>query len=264
MSIIALLPDEPNDVGGLSAEQLKEKFDEGGNALKEYLNKTLIPEVEAAIEAAALGVPSGNGIDGRIIVDGSLTSGKYAPRSVDEDAIADGAMTEPKVANRAITGIKVAKDSIGREHLTEDATMLKTTDFPNKVVPGRALDDNTVEGHKIAKKTLTHENIADETIVPANLNPSAKPVSAANVSPTSWTQDDTYEDYPYKAAIAIEGVTTGHHPEVVFNPSDAASGNYANVSETYDGGVYIYAETDSELPTIPSIVCFPMMKEDKA
>ena len=47
MSIIAALDDEPNDVGGLSATELKAKFDEGGEALQEYINQVLIPQLEA-------------------------------------------------------------------------------------------------------------------------------------------------------------------------------------------------------------------------
>ena len=38
MNIISALADEPNDVGGLTAGELKAKFDEGGNAVKAYLN----------------------------------------------------------------------------------------------------------------------------------------------------------------------------------------------------------------------------------
>lgn len=45
MKIISALDDEPNDVGGLTAAELKAKFDEGGEALKRYLNDTLIPAV---------------------------------------------------------------------------------------------------------------------------------------------------------------------------------------------------------------------------
>lgn len=45
MHIIAALGDEPNDVGGLSAAELKAKFDEGGVSVKEYLNETLLPEI---------------------------------------------------------------------------------------------------------------------------------------------------------------------------------------------------------------------------
>lgn len=39
------LDDEPNDVGGLSADQLKAKFDEAGNTIKDYINDSLIPQV---------------------------------------------------------------------------------------------------------------------------------------------------------------------------------------------------------------------------
>lgn len=46
MAIIAKLDDEPNDVGGLTAAELKDKFDEGGKAIKDYLNETLAPELD--------------------------------------------------------------------------------------------------------------------------------------------------------------------------------------------------------------------------
>ena len=54
MKIISALDDEPNDVGGLTAAELKAKFDEGGEAIKNYINDTLIPAVVAdgATEAA--------------------------------------------------------------------------------------------------------------------------------------------------------------------------------------------------------------------
>lgn len=43
MHIISALPDEPNDVGNMTAEDLKKKFDEGGLALQEFINGVLIP-----------------------------------------------------------------------------------------------------------------------------------------------------------------------------------------------------------------------------
>ena len=55
MNIIAALDDEPNDVGGMTASELKAKFDEGGNALKTYLNGTLLPALEnLGVEQAVL------------------------------------------------------------------------------------------------------------------------------------------------------------------------------------------------------------------
>lgn len=46
MAIIAALDDEPNDVGGMTSAELKNKFDEGGKAIQTYMNKTLIPALE--------------------------------------------------------------------------------------------------------------------------------------------------------------------------------------------------------------------------
>jgi hypothetical protein len=45
MEIIAKLSDTPNVDDGLTAFQLKEKFDEGGRAIKDYINNTLLQEV---------------------------------------------------------------------------------------------------------------------------------------------------------------------------------------------------------------------------
>lgn len=55
MDIIAALDDEPNDVGGLSAAELKAKFDEGGKALQDYINNTLLPALDnAGVERSVL------------------------------------------------------------------------------------------------------------------------------------------------------------------------------------------------------------------
>lgn len=55
---IQKLDDEPNDVGGLTAAELKAEFDKAGNTIKEYLNETLIPQLfdtvaEAEVRATA-------------------------------------------------------------------------------------------------------------------------------------------------------------------------------------------------------------------
>ncbi len=50
------LDDEPNDVGGLTAQELKEKFDHAALVIQAYLNKVHLPEIarelEATLEAA--------------------------------------------------------------------------------------------------------------------------------------------------------------------------------------------------------------------
>lgn len=48
MNIISMLPNLPNDEDGMTAEELKAKFDEGGLALQEWINNTLLPSINSA------------------------------------------------------------------------------------------------------------------------------------------------------------------------------------------------------------------------
>lgn len=53
LDIIAKLDDEPNDVGGVSAAELKARFDRAGNIIKGYINETLLPAIDGTGAAAA-------------------------------------------------------------------------------------------------------------------------------------------------------------------------------------------------------------------
>lgn len=78
--------------------------------------------------------------------------------------------------------------------------------------------------------------------------------SNTSVPASAFVVDNTYEDFPYRAAVALSGVTSSMIPEVVFSLSDAISGNFAPVAESYNGGVNLYAvevpEADITIPTI--------------
>ena len=85
------------------------------------------------------------------------------------------------------------------------------------------------------------------------------PFTNKTVATSAWVSDTTYTDFPYRAAVACEGVTAKHYAEVTFAPADAMSGSFAPVAESYDGGVYIYASESPEAAlTIPTIVCTPV------
>ncbi len=78
------------------------------------------------------------------------------------------------------------------------------------------------------------------------------------VPATSWENDDTYSEYPYRASILLDNVTAEHFATVVFSVADAIAGQYAPVAETYDGGIYIYSNEPIEASvTIPTIVAIP-------
>lgn len=48
LKIVQGLEDEPNDVGGMSADDLKKTFDKAGLTIQTYINETLVPEVVAS------------------------------------------------------------------------------------------------------------------------------------------------------------------------------------------------------------------------
>lgn len=63
---------------------------------------------------------------------------------------------------------------------------------------------------------------------------------------SDWSANATYSDYPYRATIVVSDATPELFPYVEFEPQEAESGNYADVSATGDGVVYIYCK---EIPT---------------
>lgn len=52
LDIIQKLDDEPNDVGGLTAAELKAKFDAAGNTIKRYINEELLPAISDTVAEA--------------------------------------------------------------------------------------------------------------------------------------------------------------------------------------------------------------------
>ena len=74
----------------------------------------------------------------------------------------------------------------------------------------------------------------------------------SNVSAV-FSADATYTAYPYRASIALTGVTASMIPEVIFDVEDASSGKYAPVAAAYDGGIYVYS-SDGASVTIPTVI----------
>lgn len=49
LDVIQKLDDEPNDVGGLTASELKAEFDKAGNIIKDYINNSLLPAISDTV-----------------------------------------------------------------------------------------------------------------------------------------------------------------------------------------------------------------------
>lgn len=82
-------------------------------------------------------------------------------------------------------------------------------------------------------------------------NPAPKTISNTTVS--NWIADTTYTDFGYKADISITNLTENDICEVIFNQTDASSGNYAQVNSSSAGTLTIYSKVNTEI-TIPTII----------
>ena len=78
-----------------------------------------------------------------------------------------------------------------------------------------------------------------------------------SVAANAFVADATYTDYPYRAAVTLTGVISGMVPEVIFGLDDAVSGVFAPVAESYNGGIYLYANgVPTGATVIPTIICW--------
>ncbi len=77
-----------------------------------------------------------------------------------------------------------------------------------------------------------------------------------NVPTSSFVEDATYSEYPYKADIILPQIGETLVPTVIFSLTDAESGNYAPVADSGAGYVRIWAKKAPEdTITIPTILC---------
>lgn len=78
-----------------------------------------------------------------------------------------------------------------------------------------------------------------------------------SVATSAWAETKTYEDYPFRASVALSGVISTMIPQVVFSVAALAENSFAPVAECYNGGVYIYAADKPEKAVIiPTIICW--------
>lgn len=74
---------------------------------------------------------------------------------------------------------------------------------------------------------------------------------------SAFVADSTYQDYPFRAAVALENVLSSMIPNVVYSVAALTDNNFAPVAECYNGGVYIYADSKPTNPVaIDTIICW--------
>ncbi len=107
LSFISKLDNEPSEDSGMTPSVLKARFDAGSNALKAFINDTLIPEVEAAL-LEKLGAGT---LQSAVNTALSITkeSGQFDGPSAYESAVKGGYTgTEAEFYNVLTSGIRTA------------------------------------------------------------------------------------------------------------------------------------------------------------
>lgn len=288
IQIISKLADEPNDVGGLSANELKAKFDEAGTLIKAFINDTLLPYLESVSGAGDIGIANIPGLNdaatvqaalqelktqlnntstgfipdrslsGEKLVTGAVGTNELENASVTFDKIASGAVNDSKIAAEKLSGASIQAKAIQNSHL--NGKVIKAENVEDNSLTGDQIKDLSIPAGKLASGAVQTTKIADGAVTRAKLAADAKVLSftSKTVDVSSWVSDTSYTDFPYRAAVACQGVTAKHYVEVVFQPANVVTGIFCPAAVSYEGGVYIYAsEKPSATVTIPTIVCTP-------
>ena len=171
MAIISALDDEPNDVGGLTASELKAKFDEGGEALKTYINGTLIPAVETEQGKVTTLQSASHTHSNKALLDTYTQT---------EANIADAVLRRHYHANKAvldtISGVTqelgAATDKVPSEAAVS-AAIACSGNIPGGGTTGQVLMKNSATTHDMKWGSLTAADVgafAYRTTIPANAN----------------------------------------------------------------------------------------------
>lgn len=248
LDIISVLDNEPNDVGGLSADEFKAEFDKAGNIIKKYINEVLLAELASAIGAENIGITKVDGLAGISTVQAALakiekqmadmTQGAVADASISTEKLADLAVTTAKLAAACVTAAKLATGAVGTEALSDlavtaaklAAACVETAKIADKAVTARCIDDKAVGTAQLGDKCVGDEQIDDlaviERCIAAGAVDTAKIKNgavtgdkiAAGARTQYWTLDvgTTWEgeSAPYTQTVAATGMLAADRPKV--------------------------------------------------
>ena len=277
---------QPDKLTGTAAQN-KKAFDNLVTAVVRARFNALIDELTGADAAGQIGIAGITGLSASNVQD-AIEELLSAMQDITQGSVADGSITLAKLAAE-VTAIALGGAAASHTHGAGDiasgtlnaaripvlgsgnlgAGSVGTTQLGAGVVTTEKLGRASVTAEKIAalaitaaliaNKTITGSKIADKTITAAQMASDAVKLTFTNksVAASAFASNSTYADFPYRAAVALTGVTAAMVPEVFFGLTDAMSGNFAPVAESYAGGIYIYAAAKpSAAVTIPTILCW--------
>lgn len=229
--------------------------------LNDALYLVTITDAELALnryDAVVLEVDSGNRTNSIKVVKGTPAVNPVKPTLITSDTVNQHPLAYIYVKAKAteITQANI-QNAVGTSECPFVTGIMSTISVDNLIQQWSAEFDVLFAELEEKISQAVSQTIIDKSVTfPKLANDAVKRVvTNKTVAKANFVSDNTYTDYPYRAAITVNGVTTDMIPEIIFDLSDAISGNYSPVAQTYDGGVYIYAASppDNNL-TIPTII----------
>ena len=158
LGTVSTLDDRPNDTGGLTAAELKAKFDADAGALKEYVNDVLIPFLEGTSAAESIGIATISGFSADNIQT-ALEQIVQAMQDVTQGSVTDGSITLLKLAAE-VTAVAIGGEAASHTHGAGDINsgVLDAARIP--VLDGTKLGTGSVGTAQLGAAVVTAEKLA--------------------------------------------------------------------------------------------------------
>ena len=233
MAIIQALDDEPNDVGGLTAQELKEKFDEAGETIKKYLNETLTSELDTALAGT---VPTTRTVNRHpLSADVIVTKSDVGLGNVENTSDADKPVSTQQKAALMLKANKT--DVLEKENTTPSADYHPATkkyvdDTTSDIAIG-ILPDKSVTSEKLADGSVTAEKMANQFY--ANVTHTHLPSDLITAVPVS--KGGTGKTTAAEALAALGGVSAASlaaYDKTIKGTYPIATGNSVTAGDVVD------------------------------
>lgn len=223
LGTVSTLDDRPNDTSGLTAAELKAKFDADSGTLKTYLNDVLIPFLEGMTASASLGITTIHGFSAGN-VQTALEQIVQAMQDVTQGSVTDGSITLAKLAAE-VTAVALGGAAASHTHGAGDINsgvlelsripMLDGTKLGTGSVGTAQLGAAVVTSDKLAALSVLATHIAQNAVTTQKVAPgaittdkiTALAITTALLAPNAVTAEKLANDIPYtKFGLAADQV----------------------------------------------------------
>ena len=257
MDVVQKLDDEPNDVGGLTSAALKAKFDEGGEAVKEYLNDVLLPALDAymtrtdnphAVTKAQVDLGD---VDNTADADKPVSTAQQAAIALKADIAAVLTKTNTSVFTPSASYHPATK-----KYVDDTTAGVVLGQIPDGTVTEAKMTDDVKEklnGPRTpTAHAATHHTGGTDALAPVDIGAAVKPTSVTVTLPVSgWTLNGSTTCY--EQTVPVTGMLTTDNTATVtawpHGSTDAAAQllTDAAYAAIFTQGGYAACTTDGHL-----------------